>query len=458
MTTLPALLLALLIVCSYAWIVPPPFSSMTLSRCASERGTRGRAAYLSAKAGGNNADVDEYRNAATSFLGNFLPTSSKPSDQKAPSVLDAIDWGAKKRKRTSLQRLSADLFLALAEREWFVTGNVDPSFFDDAFAFQDPDVKISGGVRRYAEGVNKLFQQGGVTRGQIISCVVNDTVADTITVTWRLEGRVNLGPGVPIKAFIVFSDLRITPDTGLVVFQEDRFSLPGWDIILSAFLPGLPFLAPPAAKVEPALLPALRRKNSIRPGDNLGGDAFTQAIFSFTETFSKFLPAQSKEERIQGKSSSSSSATAGKSVAQMEAILVKEYENIFWVTGNMDLNLWEDDCTFADPFSSFGGPGSSQRFQRNAAALGSLVRNPRITLTSVETLVDAESSSPVVKIGWAFSSKLALPWRPLLAAAGTTSHFLTTGTGKIRRYEETWKSKPWDVVRRLFVPTPREEL
>lgn len=447
MTTLPALrtLLALffIVFCSYAWIAPP--SPLT-------RG--GRTAYLSA--GGNNADVDVYRNLPTSFLGNFLPTSS---DQKAPSVLDAIDWGAEKRKRTSLQRLSADLFLALTEREWFVTGNVDPSFFDDAFAFQDPDVKISGGVRRYAEGVNKLFQQGGVTRGQIISCVVN--VADTITVTWRLEGRVNLGPGVPIKAFIVFSDLRITPDTGLVVFQEDRFSLPGWDIILSAFLPGLPFLAPPAAKVEPALLPALRRKTSIRPGDNLGGDAFTQALFSFTETFSKFLPrvpTQTKEERIQGISSSSSSAIAGKSVAQMEAILVKEYENIFWVTGNMDLNLWEDDCTFADPFSSFGGPGSSRRFQRNAAALGSLVRNPRITLTSVETLVDAESSSPVVKIGWAFSSKLALPWRPLLAAAGTTSHFLSPGTGKIRRYEEVWKSRSLDVVRRLFVPTPLEEL
>ena len=30
----------------------------------------------------------------------------------------------------------------------------------------------------------------------------------------------------------------------------------------------------------------------------------------------------------------------------------------------------------------------------------------------------------VVSIGWVFSSQLKLPWRPVLAAAGTTTHYL----------------------------------
>ena len=30
----------------------------------------------------------------------------------------------------------------------------------------------------------------------------------------------------------------------------------------------------------------------------------------------------------------------------------------------------------------------------------------------------------VVRVGWVFSSHLKLPWRPVLAAAGTTTHFL----------------------------------
>ena len=58
-----------------------------------------------------------------------------------------------------------------------------------------------------------------------------------------------------------------------------------------------------------------------------------------------------------------------------------------------------------------------------------------------------------VRVGWVFNSKLNLPWKPILAAAGETFHYLDTQTGLIIRYEETWKSKPWDVVKRLFQPT-----
>ena len=58
-----------------------------------------------------------------------------------------------------------------------------------------------------------------------------------------------------------------------------------------------------------------------------------------------------------------------------------------------------------------------------------------------------------VRIGWVFNSKLNLPWKPILAAAGETFHYLDANNGLIIRYEETWKSKPWDVVKKLFQPT-----
>ena len=61
-----------------------------------------------------------------------------------------------------------------------------------------------------------------------------------------------------------------------------------------------------------------------------------------------------------------------------------------------------------------------------------------------------------VRVGWIYNSKLNLPWKPILAAAGETSHFLDSKTGLIIRYEESWKSKPWDVVKRLFKPTKME--
>jgi hypothetical protein len=114
--------------------------------------------------------------------------------------------------------------------------------------------------------------------------------------------------------------------------------------------------------------------------------------------------------------------------------------------------LFADNCTFADPFSSFGGPGSRDRFKKNADSLGKLVIDPTLKITSF----DVEEEANVVKVGWVFSSRLKLPWRPILAAAGETSHFLDEETGLIIRYEERWKSKPWDVVARLFVPSKQQ--
>lgn len=129
-----------------------------------------------------------------------------------------------------------------------------------------------------------------------------------------------------------------------------------------------------------------------------------------------------------------------------------------------------------DPFSSFGGKGSTLRFKKNADNLGKLVLNPTMKITSFnidylspekksENTADisdikkdkfsniVNSSSACVRVGWIFSSKLNFPWKPILAAAGETFHYLDTTSGRISLYEETWKSDPWDVVKRLFTPS-----
>jgi hypothetical protein len=131
-----------------------------------------------------------------------------------------------------------------------------------------------------------------------------------------------------------------------------------------------------------------------------------------------------------------------------------------------------------DPFSSFGGKGSTQRFKKNADNLGKLVLIPTMKITNykvdynykkekIEDEKDFELKEDknengnddvartydCVRVSWIFSSKLNFPWKPVLAAAGETFHYLDPYTGLIVKYEETWKSKPWDVVKRLFIPT-----
>ena len=178
------------------------------------------------------SNVEEYKNAATKILSNFM---QKDSMVTAADPLADIDFDAPKiPATTSLETLVAALDYELIEKEWFVTGNVNPCYFSEDFEFQDPDVQLKG-IKEYALGVRKLFDQM-TSRAQIISTEINTSAstpeAPVITCTWRLSGVVNIAYGLTIKPYIVYTDFTIDPKTSLITLQEDRFSLPPWDILL----------------------------------------------------------------------------------------------------------------------------------------------------------------------------------------------------------------------------------
>jgi len=213
--------------------------------------------------GDDMSTVDEYRNAPTAILSNFM---QKDEDTEDPFV--DINFNAPKSSKLSLQDLAEILDYELYNKEWFVTGNVNPIYFDDKFQFQDPDVKLTG-IEEYARGVYKLFDQS-TSRAEIMSTVVNTTIPNTITVTWRLSGGVSIGPGLTIKPYIVYTDFTIDEGSGLIVFQEDRFSTPGWDILLSAVFPFLigKVTSEPAPPVEPRVV---EMSKSIDAREKKGG-------------------------------------------------------------------------------------------------------------------------------------------------------------------------------------------
>jgi hypothetical protein len=195
----------------------------------------------------------EAKNPLISLLGKLLPRSAAPANT-APhecNPLDEIDWAAPKLRGLSLTEMSARLEAGLSEREWFVTGRSLPELFSDKFAFSDPDVSLKG-IEPYSRQVRRLFDQS-TSRCEVVSCAPVDGSDDCIRVVWRLSGEVNLGPaGLAIKPYVVSTTLRTDPrDGGLIVFQVDEFTIPGWDILLSALLPFLrPMLAPEAPPVE----------------------------------------------------------------------------------------------------------------------------------------------------------------------------------------------------------------
>jgi len=177
--------------------------------------------------------------------------SSRDEEKKEEDPFRDIDWDAPKISKVPLEKLAQALDAELYEKEWFVTGKVNPRYFAENFRFQDPDVQVTG-IRKYAEGVRKIFNQE-TARAEILSTTVSTEKPNIITCTWRLSGKVDIGPGLTIKPYIVETDFTVDEETGLVVFQEDRFDLPGWDILLSALFPFLigKLTAEPAPAPEP---------------------------------------------------------------------------------------------------------------------------------------------------------------------------------------------------------------
>lgn len=184
----------------------------------------------------NGSTVEEYRNVATQVLSNFMQKDKmETGGDENSSPNPTIDFEVPKiSPSTSLTTLAAALDCELTEKEWFVTGNVNPSYFSEDFRFQDPDVKVDS-IEDYSKGVKKIFSQS-TSRAEIISTLVNEDASTperpVITITWRLSGGVNIGPGLNIKPYIVYTDFVVDPATSLVIFQEDRFDIPAWDILL----------------------------------------------------------------------------------------------------------------------------------------------------------------------------------------------------------------------------------
>ncbi|XP_062226528.1 uncharacterized protein LOC133924822 isoform X2 [Phragmites australis] len=84
----------------------------------------------------------------------------------------------------------------------------------------------------------------------------------------------------------------------------------------------------------------------------------------------------------------------------------EDFARSYFVTGNLTLKAYEEDCEFADPAGSFRG---LRRFKRNCTNFGSLLDKSNMKLTKWEDLEDKSIGH------WRFSCVMSFPWRPILS-------------------------------------------
>ncbi|KAG2568216.1 hypothetical protein PVAP13_7NG302200 [Panicum virgatum] len=152
-------------------------------------------------------------------------------------------------------------------------------------------------------------------------------------------------------------------------------------------------------------------------------------------------PAPSSTEGEAGGDAEGGAAGALDRAGVVEAIK-EDFARSYFVTGNLTLRAYEEDCEFADPAGSFRG---LQRFKRNCTNFGSLLEKSNMKLTKWEDLQDKSS------IGhWRFSCVMSFPWRPILSATGYTEYYFDAESGKVCRHVENWNVPKMALLRQIF--------
>jgi len=204
----------------------------------------------------------------------------------------------------------------------------------------------------------------------------------------------------------------------------------------------------------------LRARASGKPEAEESADAspWDKAVWSAAEAVGSLRAA------VVGKSGDSFASGAPLPARTREELLTRlraDYDRNYFLTGDVDVELYAEDCEFADPFASFRG---RERFVRNLRNLaGGFITAFRVTMLDFgDGAGDAptEASSLSVTSRLRVVLELALPWRPTLGWVWGVTHECEAqpdeqAGGDVWRcvvHREAWEIDPAEGVAMVFRP------
>ncbi|CAN0048869.1 unnamed protein product [Discosporangium mesarthrocarpum] len=152
------------------------------------------------------------------------------------------------------------------------------------------------------------------------------------------------------------------------------------------------------------------------------------------------------------KVSSSPVVKAALSLEELQAGVRGEYANNYLWTGDINENLYEEDCTFTDPTLSFSGLTT---YKRNIASLqgilDALVFDSQSVLYTCELCEVRELEDSCVRTRWRMLGYLRLPWSPCIDVIGQTAFSYDRDRGnRIVSYDEIWEVEPTQALLQLL--------
>jgi hypothetical protein len=155
-------------------------------------------------------------------------------------------------------------------------------------------------------------------------------------------------------------------------------------------------------------------------------DPLTKAAWYATEAFGKAFGSAVSEQRSDSSLDALDEPPA--SIEETQSRIKRDNEREYFLSGRIDELIYDEQCTFADPFVSFRG---RDRFVENLANLGSFISE-----YSAKPLEYAVSDNEVTT-RFMVKLQLNLPWKPVLAWPWGVRCEIDPETNLIVRHEES---------------------
>lgn len=121
-------------------------------------------------------------------------------------------------------------------------------------------------------------------------------------------------------------------------------------------------------------------------------------------------------------------------------------DRYYFLSGEIDSLIYDEECVFADPFVSFAG---RDRFIQNLQNLGSFITKYDAKVLDYSS-VTYEDSIPIIQTKIMVKLELNLPWKPVLAWPWGVKYEIDPETFLVKRHEESWNIEPLEGVKMIF--------
>jgi len=192
----------------------------------------------------------------------------------------------------------------------------------------------------------------------------------------------------------------------------------------------------------------LSLSNHNESSDTKGGDTMnpvTKASWYAAEALGKIF-APDKNDKKSSKNTFDESIDLNQPPKSLDEALRRiqlDNDRSYFLSGEVDVQAYDPNCVFSDPFVSFAG---RDRFVENLANLGSFITKYDAKMLGY----DVENEGSRVKTKVMVKLELNLPWKPVLAWPWGVTYDIDPQTLLVTNHAESWDIEPWEGVKQVF--------